>query len=334
MKNNSFRIISVYVPLIFVLILLSGGCKKTPNPIKFQSGTFPDTVINLEGLNSAYDDYNSTLPVLGNEIPIIFSSNRGSSGGQFDLVTGTLTYSFNQTNGRFTCTGSMSSDPFYSAITGHANTTGNDFGPYSMFGKDGYEYLFLASQVSGGQLDLFYERYLPRNGNNLPVISGPIAITRLNSSDDDAYLTFNSAMDSLYFCSNRAGNFDIYVQPDTVNTPLSTWLGQSFSTSYLVDSLNSSADDKCPFIHKNIMVFSSNRAGGLGGFDLYYSIFRNGKWSAPYNFGPGINTADDEYRPILLYDANYTNLLMIFSSNRAGGKGGFDLYYTGVAFPQ
>ena len=81
------------------------------------------------------------------------------------------------------------------------------------------------------------------------------------------------------------------------------------------------------------MVFTSNRPGGMGGFDLYYSIFRNGNWSSPVNFGPRINTSSDEYRPVLGSNPDFTNQFMMFSSNRTGGKGGFDLYFTGVEFP-
>ena len=45
------------------------------------------------------------------------------------------------------------------------------------------------------------------------------------------------------------------------------------------------------------MVFTSNRQGGFGGFDLWYSIFDGTEWSEPKNFGERINTEYDEYRP-------------------------------------
>ena len=82
------------------------------------------------------------------------------------------------------------------------------------------------------------------------------------------------------------------------------------------------------------MIFTSNRPGGFGGYDLYYSVFRKGKWSSPVNFGPGINTSSDEYRPVIGYHPDFTNNFLMFSSNRPGGKGGFDLYFTGVNFPE
>jgi hypothetical protein len=39
----------------------------------------------------------------------------------------------------------------------------------------------------------------------------------------------------------------------------------------------------------------------------------------------------DEYRPILINEeVSFTKTMMVFSSNRDGGKGGFDLYFVGV----
>jgi hypothetical protein len=71
----------ISILLIHLLVFISiTGCKKPVNPIKYTLGTFLDSVYNLKGLNTQYDDYNSALQVLGSTLPIIFSSNRGSSG--------------------------------------------------------------------------------------------------------------------------------------------------------------------------------------------------------------------------------------------------------------
>jgi hypothetical protein len=111
---------------------------------------------------------------------------------------------------------------------------------------------------------------------------------------------------------------------------MDTWLNLGYEPSAKVDVLNSSGDDKCPFIYKKVMVFASNRSGGLGGFDLYYSVFSNGQWSTPVNFGPSINSSSDEYRPVMGGDEEFTNTYLMFSSNRSGGQGGFDLYFSGI----
>jgi len=249
------------IAIAVVLISFVHGCKKEPDPIKYPKGTFPDSVYNISGLNSAYDDYNSTLYVIGSRVPIIFSSNRGSSGGQVDLVQGVLWYQFDQTSGEFEIGGEMENDLFYSTIANKANTTGNDFGPYSIFSSsDGYEYLMVSSQGTGGQLDLSFVKHLPKYSNSAPEVMGPYPVTLLNTSSDDAYIAFDENEDSAYFCSDRGGNFDIYVQKKNPATAaMDTWLKQNFTPSVVVDSINSNYDEKCPFVYKGVLIFASNR---------------------------------------------------------------------------
>jgi hypothetical protein len=330
MMKKSSGTIFVLLVLVIVSIYIA-ACKKSNNPIKFTQGAFPDTVTNLTGLNSAFDDYNSNIYLLGNNMQIIFSSNRNSNGGQFDFVQGTISYQFDQTTGAFSLTSAMSNDAFYSALITKANTTGNDFGPYSIHSStDGYEYLLTTSQNGPGQLDIYYMKYLPNFGTVIPDISGPFPAKILNSSSDDAYISFDLNADSAYFSSNRNGNFDIYLQKRPLYSTLDSWLKQDFAPSSLVDSVNSGYEDKCPFVYKNIMLFASNRPGGAGGYDLYYSVFKKGNWSSPVNMGPKINSASDEFRPVLGYNQDFTNMFIVFSSNRPDGKGGYDLYFTGI----
>lgn len=334
MKNFRINISYLVALIIPVLAVMASGCKKTENPVKYPQGTFPDSVYNLSGLNTQYDDYNSNIYIIGSSMPIIFSSNRKSTGGQFDLVQGNLWFQFDQTTGNFAVGSDMTSDLFYTTVANKASTTGNDYGPYSIFSStDGFEYMFTASAAVGSPLDLNFVKNLPRFGSTTPEVFGPYPVRLLNTTSDDAYICFDGNEDSAYFCSNRGGNFDIYVHTKPAVMMLDTWMSQAFATSSVVDSINSTADDKCPFVYRNIMIFTSNRDGGEGGYDLYYSIFRNGKWSKAINMGNRINTASDEFRPLVGYHPDFTNKMIVFSSNRDGGAGGFDLYFTGYTFP-
>lgn len=335
MKRSAVVIYIISVLCILFILTNITGCKKVRNPIKFQVGTFPDTSLNIDGLNSQYDDYNSNLYLLGGIYQIIFSSNRGSSGGQYDLVQGAILVQFDQTSGVFGLQGNMTNNTFFTALLNQANTSGDDFGPYSLLNSsNGYEYLFLASQNADGPLDLYYLKHWPAFGSEIPEITGPLPVKILNSSSEDAYISFDYNQDSAYFASDRGGNFDIYLhkRPSSVN--LDTWLNMDFEASTKVDSVNSSSDDRCPFVYNDIMVFTSNRPGGLGGYDLYYSRFKNGNWSSPVNLGPDINSSSNEFRPLLASHDNFTNNFLIFSSNRPGGKGGYDLYFAGHTFPK
>jgi hypothetical protein len=324
----------IIVSICILSVTFFSGCRKSKNPIKYAMGTFPDSiVVNIEGLNSQFDDYNSTLYILGSTIPIIFSSNRGSSGGQFDLVQGQISFQFDQTTGAFQMGGEMTNGYFFTSLLNKANTSGNDLGPYSLLSSlEGYEYLIVASQNAGGPLDLYYLKHIPYFGTNNPNIAGPFPITLLNSAGNDAYLSFNSRQDTVYFSSDRDGNYDIYLQQKPSGTSIDTWFNGDYVASEKVDSVNSPGRDICPFVYKNIMVFASDRDGGLGGYDLYYSLFKNGKWSSPVNFGPDINTSSDEFRPVVGFSPDFVNNFIIFSSNREGGKGGYDLYFTGFNF--
>jgi hypothetical protein len=333
MKKSGF----IYPILCSGLILLFfslTNCHKSEDPIKYPHGTFPDSIFNISNINSPYDDYNMSLPQLSGELPLIFSSNRKSAGAQFDLEQGKISFVFDQTTGSFDFTSQMTSDPFLTQLINKASTSGNDFGPYRLFSTiDGYEYLILASVNATGNLDLYYLKNQPVAGSIIPDITGPLPVKLMNTNLDDCYLVFNFSQDTAYFSSATTGKFDIYFLKKPAAKNLTDWFNGSYEVPVKLESLNSTADDKCPYIYKNIMLFTSNRPGGFGGYDLYYSILKNGKWSSPVNMGPGINTSSNEYRPVIGAQPDFTNEYLIFSSDRPGGKGGFDLYFTGLYLP-
>lgn len=67
--------------------------------------------------------------------------------------------------------------------------------------------------------------------------------------------------------------------------------------------------------------FSSNREGGYGGYDLYFSDFHEGRWSPAINLGAEINTEGNEAFPHI-----HPSGRLFFASNGHGGRGGLDLF--------
>lgn len=335
MRKSSLNIGLSLIISMLCFILNITSCKKDDNSIKFPKGTFPDTVTALTDINSGYDDYNGSLIQDLSDIVLIFSSNRGSSGGKTDLLQGSMSYTWDQTTGIFDYSSEITSDAFLTKLIDSANTSGDDLGPYRTFcAADGFEYLLLTSENGEGNPDLYYFKNLPGNGSTLPAVQGPYPAPFLNTDYKDEYICFDVTQDTAFFSSNRGGDFDIFLA-DTCKYGISIFLkGDYPATIRPADSINSSYDDECPFIYKKIMVFASNRPDTIGGgFDLYYSINRHGKWGSPISFGSDINTASNEFRPVLLADKDFTNYLLIFSSDRPGGKGGYDLYFKGVTIP-
>ncbi|WP_316746763.1 OmpA family protein [Pedobacter gandavensis] len=80
-----------------------------------------------------------------------------------------------------------------------------------------------------------------------------------------------------------------------------------------------------PFVSKNgkYMIFSSDRPGGFGKYDLWYCAIRpDGSFGQAVNMGNTINTAGDEEAPYY----NVRTKKLLFSSNGKVGLGGFDFY--------
>lgn len=319
------------ISLVIFIISAGSNCSKQETEINYDTGFFPEETYNLEGINSSYDDFNIALPQFAGELPLMFSSNRNSQGEQFDIVSGIIYFVFSQIDAEFTLNSNMLSDPFYENIEQKVNTSYDELGPYRFFnGSEGMEYFFYSGEDEGGVLNLKYLRYSPVGGGKSAEINEVASISSLNSSSNDAYICFHKDLSAVYFTSDRNGSFDIVSAGIDDPSSLETWLSGDPVSVSTVDSINSDYDDKCPFIRQDIMIFASNRPGGLGGYDLYYSVYRDGKWSSPLNMGPEINTEYNEYRPVTASYSNFSNSFLLFSSDRPSGMGGYDLYFRGI----
>ena len=71
--------------------------------------------------------------------------------------------------------------------------------------------------------------------------------------------------------------------------------------------------------------FASDMPGGHGGSDLYYCESINGEWSAPVNLGSKVNSSASENYPFM-----HPSGRLYFTSDRPGGFGKLDVYYTSL----
>ncbi len=75
------------------------------------------------------------------------------------------------------------------------------------------------------------------------------------------------------------------------------------------------------------LYFCSDRPGGSGGTDLWFSRHVGDSWGAPTNLGPGVNSEHDESGPCVTADG----LTLYFSSDRPGGRGNADVWVSRYA---
>lgn len=102
------------------------------------------------------------------------------------------------------------------------------------------------------------------------------------------------------------------VLPDIVN-------GKGFSNLQIAVGNESKKNDE-------VLYFVSNRPGGQGGLDIWFTIYmpKKNEWREPKNCGNKINTAGDEIAPY--YDV--VTRTMYYSSTGHAGLGEFDIFRT------
>ena len=182
------------------------------------------------------------------------------------------------------------------------NSAADDFCPTPVRGGGLFFVSREANAGSCGLGDIYFTRNNPAKGWTEPrnlgcAPGGPnTALDEQGPSyvenDDDAFLFFSS--------SSAVVPGDIYV-----SQKLSGW---NFGGSVPAAGLNdAAANDIQPNVRKDGLevVFSSNRAGGLGAQDIWVATRDafGAPWSAPVNLGGGVNTAAAESRPSLSKNA-------------------------------
>ncbi len=147
--------------------------------------------------------------------------------------------------------------------------------------------------------------------------------TPLNTAGNEGAQSIASDGRSMYFtaCDRNDGHgrCDIYY---------SAFDGKKWSPGVNAGSpVNSPYWESQPSINANgrMLFFVSNRPGGIGGMDIWYSVGKtSGKWNIPVNPGKTVNTPGDEFSPFIYFNGK----TLYFSSNGRESFGGFDIYST------
>ena len=125
-----------------------------------------------------------------------------------------------------------------------------------------------------------------------------------------------------YFSSNRGGAFNTWV---ATRAALSDPWGDPVNIG---PPVSSSAGDFGPSISADgrELFFGSFRPGGFGETDLWMTRREtiHDPWSEPVNLGSAVNSPAGDNSPFISADG----LLLFFESNRPGGHGDFDIWFT------
>jgi outer membrane protein OmpA-like peptidoglycan-associated protein/tetratricopeptide (TPR) repeat protein len=103
--------------------------------------------------------------------------------------------------------------------------------------------------------------------------------------------------------------------------------GEPKSISPLINTDQNEGTSSISGDGKTLVFTSCNKKDGLGACDIYISYKTGEEWSTPLNLGSKVNSAQWESEPSLSADGR----TIYFSSDRKGGYGGEDIYYTTLA---
>lgn len=207
------------------------------------------------------------------------------------------------------------------------NTKADEFSP--AYAKKGYkEIVFTSSREGGkgGNIDGWtgqvftdvYEATIDKNGKwstptNLP--------EPLNSKSNEGSMVYNTKYNAAFFTrcpveNKKVKGCQIYFTKKKGNNFDEPELLEFAADSFTVGHPALSPDEQ-------ILIFSSDMPGGMGGKDLWYANYdkKRKTWGIAINLGPTVNTEGDEMFPSFRNDST-----LYFSSNGHIGMGGLDMY--------
>ncbi|MFI5203271.1 MAG: OmpA family protein [Flavobacteriales bacterium] len=262
-------------------------------------------VDNLGDLNSPADDINPCITMDGSQV--IFTSKRenghiANEAGRFDSDI----YASTLESGKWTAP---------KALTGPLNSVADD--QCVNLSYSGTKLLVVKNE--SGNFDI-YESLLKGANWEAPKLLDK----HMNTAANQTYCAYEPNDMKFYFTSDKEGGgaekgSDFYTcgafDRKHASYGAAVTVGTGVNSKFNEGAIYMGADNETMF-------FCSQGHSSIGGFDIFVCYKKNGQWGDPINLGYPINTPYDE-----TFVANTVSGKHIYiSSNRPGGKGGFDIY--------
>jgi len=254
--------------------------------------------------------YDSDASISADGLSLYFTSDRPGGSGSFDI---------------WVTTRETAQDPWGEPVNLGPTINSSAWEHTPFISADGLS-LFFSSNRSGGfgLVDIWITtRTTVSDPWGTPVNLG----STINSSAADAAVSLSLDGLSLFFNSTRSGGYggqDLLVS--TRSTLTDPW-GEPVNLGPMV---NSSAWDYTPSISADglLLIFGSNRSGGLGSDDLWLTIREtiDDPWEEPMNLGPEVNSSAGDGGANLSADGS----TLYFGSRRPGGSGDADLWQVSI----
>ncbi|MFH2141524.1 MAG: hypothetical protein ABIJ97_03815, partial [Bacteroidota bacterium] len=274
------------------------------NPVQIDILNLGDTV------NSEFDDHSPVVDI--NETKMVFTSKRKGSTGNLKTTDGQYfedIYLSIKENGQW---------QLPEKISYNINTMEHEAS--IALSVDGNELFIYKDDVGeGGNL---YNSFFANGDWSKPQKLG----SNINTEYNEEHATISPDGRTLYFTSNRPGGYGGYDIYYVNRLPNGEW-GLALSMG---DIINTAFDEAGPFIHQDgtTLYFSSNCHRSMGGFDLFFSVFKDdGTITEPQNLGYPINTIENDLFYVLSSDGKRA----YYSSEKKDTRGKKDIYLMDLA---
>ena len=234
------------------------------------------------GLSVRSTDHDFSPSISADGLSLFFTSNRSGGIGGLDV---------------WVTTRETTDDPWGEPVN-LGPTINSPLGEYGVsISSDGLSLYFDTSQL--GPITYWNDLWVATRATTDDGWSNPVSLgSRVNSLDDDYSPSISSDGLSLFFMSNRSGNYDLWVT--TRATTDDDWS----NAVNLGPTVNSSSADADPGISADgrMLFFSSRRPGGSGDADDILVTMRettDDPWGEPVNLGSVVNSLEKE---------NYSNI--------------------------
>lgn len=178
--------------------------------------------------------------------------------------------------------------------------------------------LYLYSDKNRG--DIYYSELKGTKWQKPQSIGGGV---NSKAKESSASLSYDGRR--LFFTSDREngyGGMDVYYVERKIN-------GEWGKAKNIGRPVNTDKDEIAVFMHPDgkTLYFSSNGHIGMGSYDVFKTILKNGKWSEPVNMGYPINTVEED----IFFSLSASGEKAYYSSVRPGGFGRQDIYVISFA---
>ena len=287
-------------------------CKEAYKILKIKNNVWIDNL----SINTKFDEWSPCLSADGELM--IFTSNKPNSNtpNKFGIYDQNI-YSSN-----------LEERNFHSSVpVSELNTSNNDVSGGLAF--DGQRLLLFKNEEGNNDV---YESVLKGVSWTKPIRKMGEKLRGGNTEKNETFASYHPADVKVYYITDGgySDNKNIYFS-GVMNRERNLW-GQGQSAGH---EINTKFQEGSVYIHADgrTMYFSSKGHNTLGGYDIFVSYLDElGHWGKPINLGYPINTPYDD----LFYSATASGRYAYIASNRAGGKGGLDIYkvtYKGLSKP-